>query len=66
MRDAKNNGRAVLNEKPLDEYHNDEDNMNVSIKVLVIRKRMQVLLLMISNVFHVVKVAIRYINVKNM
>ena len=44
--------------RPLVTIHNDEDNVNVSTKVLVMRKIMQVLRLMISDVFYVVKVAI--------
>ena len=39
--------------------HNDEDNVNVPTKVLLMMKIMQVLFLMISNVSYVVKVAIK-------
>ena len=42
----------------------DED--DVSTKVLVMRKKMQVLLLMLSNISYVIKVAIININAKNM
>ena len=33
IRDAKNNGRAALNEKAPIDQHNDEDNVNASKKV---------------------------------
>ena len=49
--DVKNKCRATLNEKAPSDHHNDGDNVNLSTKVLVVRKRMQVLLLIISNVF---------------
>ena len=35
IRDAKNNGRAPLNEKARSDHLNDEDNVNVSTKFLV-------------------------------
>ena len=50
MRDAKNNIRAALNEKSPSDRYNNEYNMKVATQVLVMRNRMQVLLLMISNV----------------
>ena len=42
IRDGKNNGRAAFNEKASNNHHNDEDNVNVSTKLLVMRKIMQV------------------------
>ena len=33
IRDAKNNGRAALNEKTPSDHHYDEDNVNASKKV---------------------------------
>ena len=63
-RDAKNNGRAALNEKAPTDHQNDEDNVNVSTKVLGMKKRMQVLRLITSIFSYVVKVAIRNINEK--
>ena len=58
---VKNNGGVAL-----DDHYNEEDNMNESRKVSVIEKRIQVLLLMISNVSYMVIVVIRNINAKNM
>ena len=38
---AENNGGATLKEKTLSDHHNDEDNVNVSTKDLVLRKIIQ-------------------------
>ena len=62
---ALNNGRATLNEKAPGDQHNDEGNVNEPIKVLVLSKRMQALLLMMSNVSYVIKVITGNINAKN-
>ena len=54
----------IMVELHYNKHQDDED--NVSTRVLVMRKRIQMFLLMISNVFYVVKVAIRNINAENM
>ena len=64
IRDATNNGKAALNEKAPTDQHNDEDYVNESTKVVLMRKIMQLLLLMISIISYVVKVAIRNIDAK--
>ena len=54
IRNAKNNNRVALNEKGISDHQNDEDDMNVWTKGLLMRKRTLVLLLMISNISYVV------------
>ena len=39
---ALNNDRAAFNVNVSSDHHNDEDNVNLSTKVLVMMKRMQV------------------------
>ena len=63
---AKNNCRAALYEKTPCDHRNEEDNVDVSTKVLAMRKRIQVLLLMITNVSYVVELTKININTLNM